>query len=519
MGDRGLRGITNCVGATHLSTFICEYDALDQITQWGQIRGVDPAREMRAVYDEVNQLVAAPVWRDSGGGNWTPETDYGYGYDKADNRLWEKAGTTLRAAKHNGLNQVTNVAAGTATWMSGTVNEPATVRYRLGGGAVTNKARQTEGSSFSALLNNLVPGENLLTITATDGNTNTATNHYKIVIGTNSASQTLTYDADGNLTVDAVCDRILSWDAKNRLTQIARGTNTTQISYDGLDRWVQILEKAGTTTNSVKRFVWCGLDLCEERDQSGAVVKRFFPQGAEGVGGEKLFYTRDHLGSVRELVDNSGAVRASYSYDPWGRVTKTSGDRDAEFLFQGMYAHGLSELQFPKLGRPYSAVLGRWLRRDAIGERGGINIYGALANNPVNYTDPKGDNPLVIAAVVATLLLVEPDNADAPTPDSPTPRPPDLRTKLAAAAAVLGSLGPLFHESFRDSNDICPSDSGGGSSFDPNNKMDQRDDDWHYHWDKSPHDKRGGQPHWDRGHLRDGSQQEWSPDGVNWHPK
>ncbi len=143
MGDRRLRGITNSVGATHLSTFTYEYDALDQITQWGQIRGVDPAREMRAVYDEVNQLVAAPVWRDSGGGNWTPETDYGYGYDKADNRLWEKAGTTLRAAKHNGLNQVTNVAAGTATWMSGTVNEPATVRYRLGAGAVTNRARQT----------------------------------------------------------------------------------------------------------------------------------------------------------------------------------------------------------------------------------------------------------------------------------------------------------------------------------------------------------------------------------------
>ena len=59
--------------------------------------------------------------------------------------------------------------------------------------------------------------------------------------------------------------------------------------------------------------------------------------------------------------------------------------------------------------------------------------------------------------------------------------------------------------------------------FDPRNKKDQRDKDWHYHWDKKPHEKRGGKPHWDRGSLqpgRDGKKQkQWSPDGKNWFPK
>jgi len=39
-----------------------------------------------------------------------------------------------------------------------------------------------------------------------------------------------------------------------------------------------------------------------------------------------FFYTRDHLGSVRELTDAGGNVRARYAYDPYGRRTRLTGD-------------------------------------------------------------------------------------------------------------------------------------------------------------------------------------------------
>ena len=43
------------------------------------------------------------------------------------------------------------------------------------------------------------------------------------------------------------------------------------------------------------------------------------------------YYTRDHLGSVREMVNSSGTIVARYSYDPYGNTTLVSGTNIATF--------------------------------------------------------------------------------------------------------------------------------------------------------------------------------------------
>lgn len=89
------------------------------------------------------------------------------------------------------------------------------------------------------------------------------------------------------------------------------------------------------------------------------------------------------------MTDFSGVVRARYDYDPYGRVTKISGDSDTDFEFTGDYIHSASGLNLT-IFRAYSSSLGRWLSRDPIGEDGGINLYDYVENDPMSRTDKFG---------------------------------------------------------------------------------------------------------------------------------
>ena len=141
--------------------------------------------------------------------------------------------------------------------------------------------------------------------------------------------------------------------------------------------------------------MWCDDELCEERDAAGAVTKRFFPQGvqlASGSNSGSYFYTRDHLGSVRELTDSSGNVRARFAYDPFGRQTKVAGDLETDFGFTGLFWANEASLCLARF-RAYDPEKGRWLSRDQLENAEmleGPNLYAYTANNPINVVDPLG---------------------------------------------------------------------------------------------------------------------------------
>ena len=108
--------------------------------------------------------------------------------------------------------------------------------------------------------------------------------------------------------------------------------------------------------------------------------------------GMSYYYTRDHLGSTRELCDSSGNIKTRYSYDLYGRVLGSpyvSGTHDAFKQYAGMEMHLTSELYLTKY-RAYDSSTGRWLSKDPIGEVGGVNLYGYVDNNPGNFIDSLG---------------------------------------------------------------------------------------------------------------------------------
>ena len=329
-----------------------------------------------------------------------------YTYDKAGNRTGVTAGTTHANYPANNLNQTTAEQGHGPTVFHGTLDELARVTVN----DEEAKVRSTAGNApytFEALIT-LAEGDNTVTIQATDGSGNTATQSYSVTAG--GIQKTLEYDANGNLRYERDTNgsvlREFQWDTKNRLLAVqdaavgseSSGTSRTEFTYDGMDRRIRIVEKthngSAWTTDSDNLFIWDGTEIVQRRDSTGvAVARNYFDQGFE-EGSNDYYYTKDHLGSIREVVASDGTtIEAVYDYSPWGEVTKTGGTGvESDFLYTSHFYHSTSDLHLT-LYRAYDPELGMWLSRDPIAENGGINLYAYVGNNPINYWDPDGLTP------------------------------------------------------------------------------------------------------------------------------
>ncbi|WP_437968140.1 RHS repeat-associated core domain-containing protein [Sorangium sp. So ce260] len=196
-----------------------------------------------------------------------------------------------------------------------------------------------------------------------------------------------TYDENGNTTSDGV--RAFEWDAANRLSAITSGTHRSEFVYDWQGRRVRVVERDGGVVTSDRRYLWDGAEIVEERETTpGTSTRRFFDHGVQ-EDGAAYFFTRDLLGSVRELTTASGAVVGSWCYDPWGRPKRLSGAKDAALGYGGYWNHAPSGLSLT-WHRAYDPELGRWISRDPLGEEDDVNLYRYVRNSPVNLTDPLG---------------------------------------------------------------------------------------------------------------------------------
>ena len=102
------------------------------------------------------------------------------------------------------------------------------------------------------------------------------------------------------------------------------------------------------------------------------------------------YYLADHLGSTRALVDEEGAVTATYDYWPYGEILATSGAESTHFRFTGHERDDEAGLDY-MLERSYAFDIGRFTRPDPMAdEYPGISPYAYANNNPLKFVDPDG---------------------------------------------------------------------------------------------------------------------------------
>jgi RHS repeat-associated protein len=393
--DERLQQIQNLTpGGQNLSTFGYAYDANGQITNRTEQADNNTPIVQVLEYDPVNQLLASTVHNNTVAG--TILKQFIYQYDAAGNRTSEQiqsgAGVppAISSSSYNNLNQLTSrVGDSGPVRFSGSLDSTGTVTVA---GSPAIMSAYTNFTGYA----NVSKGTNVVSVVATDYSSHSRTNNYQVVVTNNGVVETLIYDLNGNLvsTISATSTNTYQWDAANQLVQITQlATNNTQLmsqfAYDGFGRRMQIVELQNGVAVSTNKYLWLEKELCEQRDSTGSITtKRFFNQG-EQISGLNYYFTKDHLGSIREMTDDTGTLRARYDYDPYGRRAKVSGDMEADFGFTGYYVHVPSGLQLA-LYRAYDANIGRWINRDPIGEEGGLNLYDYVANSPVNMVDILG---------------------------------------------------------------------------------------------------------------------------------
>ena len=354
-----------------------------------------------------------------------PGRIYQFAFDAAGNRTSATCTTNsnlLDLFSSNSLNQISGRDNHSLT-VSGTLDSSAKI---LVNGALADR----QGAYWSAdvvLSNSSVPAgaavplkvgkagsPDLKQITSTPG-----------VIA--PASESLGYDADGNIVSDGRWT--YTWDAENRLISMENTSDAKtaaanaglvgkkiEFRYDSTGRrtskkvsnWVS----GAWSAYSEVRFVYQGWNLVAELDASGNRVRTYawgldlagslsatggigaLVQFVDNTGTATAFHPGyDGSGNVTTVMKDDGTIAAAYEYGPFGELLRKDGTYAADNVFRNATKYTDNESGYVYYGmRYYDPRNGRFINRDPMAERGGLNLYGFCGNDAINHTDYLGQS-------------------------------------------------------------------------------------------------------------------------------
>ncbi len=224
-----------------------------------------------------------------------------------------------------------------------------------------------------------------------------------------------------------------TWDAWNRLVRVktpgsgpygSYSGNALEVAYayDGLFRRTTKHLITGPSPGLTHFYYTAEWKCIEERQGSAGTASKQFVFGARGrndlvfrerfgTGAGSHYALCDNMGSKVAITNHSGTVLERYAFTAFGDLESVMA---ADYTPRGASLYGWEtlfhgEVRDAETGwynygfRYYTPLLGRWPSRDPIGERGGINLYTAVRNRPINQSDYLGLNEKTNCLVTLTI--------------------------------------------------------------------------------------------------------------------
>lgn len=231
-----------------------------------------------------------------------------------------------------------------------------------------------------------------------------------------SGTRAFSVDAEDRLLSDG--EWTYSWNAAGVMTGRSRAGQTDTFEYDSHDRLVRVVRSGAvnsviqytydadgllarrTEGASVVQYVWDRStalpQLLEERDGNGALLRRYESDGGMVVrftdaAGNRFRLLTDHLGTVRGVMNESGAIVGTQTFDAFGRLL---GAPASTLGFTNGITDAATGFVFLR-SRWYNPSAARFISRDSAtpdpaAAAATWNRYTYCANDPINRADPSG---------------------------------------------------------------------------------------------------------------------------------
>jgi large repetitive protein len=218
------------------------------------------------------------------------------------------------------------------------------------------------------------------------------------------------YDTNGNLIHKTEGPQTVNYfyDVANCLIRVEDGTGSViaEYGYDPFGR--RLWKKVGAIRTY---FFYSDEGLVGEYTADGAEIKTYgYAPGSpwssapvyQKTGGNYYWYHNDHLGTPQKIVDSSGHVVWSGTYDSFGHCAVAVAEIGNNLRFAGQYYDAELGLHY-NWNRYYDPSTGRYLSTDPILQ--GQNLYAYVSGNPIIFIDPEGLCVLRIAGGLAEAIL------------------------------------------------------------------------------------------------------------------